>query len=136
MPKQSILLSLQAALMGTLFLSGCGEPELTRDYQLRTMAENASTLNSEQKIVNNAPQADNYNFNINKDDKYFGQLYAYDVDGDEIMFFLTKKPNKGTLTLDTNGAFTYISDEIGADSFNFIVSDRVSQGVEKIVTIN
>jgi len=67
------------------------------------------------------------------------QLEASDIENDPLLFSVTMMPNKGTLSLTSNGLFSYqpLADENGEDQFKFTVNDgHQDSETETTVTIH
>src|SRR5262245_12175979 len=75
--------------------------------------------------VNDAPLAANGSAATNEDTALNGNATATDVDGDTLAFSLVARPAHGTLTLNSNGSFTYTpaANYNGPDSFTFKAND-------------
>ena len=75
--------------------------------------------------INDAPVANDASITTNEDTVYNGTLTGSDADGDTLSFAKVTDPAHGTLTVNTNGAFTYTpsANYFGSDSFTFSVSD-------------
>ena len=75
--------------------------------------------------INDAPVANDASITTNEDTAYSGTLTGSDADGDTLSFAKVTDPAHGTLTVNTNGAFTYTpaANYFGSDSFTFSVND-------------
>lgn len=73
--------------------------------------------------VNDAPDIDALQFNVSQNTKYTGQLKASDPDGDTLSFAVLTQPKLGTLTLNSDGSFSYLPTQSGDDTFEVKVSD-------------
>ena len=75
--------------------------------------------------INDAPVANDASITTNEDTAYSGTLTGSDADGDTLSFAKATDPAHGTLTVNTNGAFTYTpaANYFGSDSFTFSVND-------------
>ena len=75
--------------------------------------------------VNDPPIASNSSFSVAEDSSYSGILSATDIDGGSLVYSLVTEGSKGTITISSNGSFTYTphKDISGSDSFTFRVSD-------------
>ncbi len=85
---------------------------------------------------NDAPTATNQSLTTEEDTPLTGTVTGSDVDGDTLTYSLVTAPAHGTLTLNTNGSFTYTpaKDYTGPDSFQALVSD--GKGGTTTSTIN
>ncbi|NMB67708.1 MAG: ExeM/NucH family extracellular endonuclease [Chloroflexi bacterium] len=89
--------------------------------------------------VNDAPLADNRNYETNEDTPYSGTLTATDADGDALNYATLYPPLHGTLSLTpATGAFTYTpaANWQGMDVFTFTVSDGHGGGDSGTIAIN
>ncbi len=136
------LLPFLIALIFISFLSGCGgsNTKSSRALLALTLDEPitdtlAVSQNDVVSIANRPPQALGQSFRINSGVEYLGQLKVSDEDGDSLTFTIVNEPTNGTLSLNENGTFKYVSSEVGVDSFSFYVSDGVLQSQEQIVDI-
>jgi VCBS repeat-containing protein len=75
--------------------------------------------------INGAPTAQSSSFTVEEQKSYTGQLTGSDPDGDPLTFKSVNAPQSGTLSLGTNGSFTYTAwtNTGGTDSFSFTVTD-------------
>ncbi|MBP7227470.1 MAG: ExeM/NucH family extracellular endonuclease [Longilinea sp.] len=75
--------------------------------------------------VNDAPVANDLTVSTAEDTALSGTVTASDADGDPLTFAKASDPAHGTVTVASNGAFTYTpaADYFGTDSFTFTVSD-------------
>lgn len=108
------------------------------------MDSNVATVTITVNAVNDTPVAVNDNYNINE-----GQTLNVaapgvlgndsDIDGDTLTAHLVtgSGPTNGTLTLNTNGSFTYTPDTgfTGTDSFQYIANDGLVDSNQATVTI-
>lgn len=97
------------------------------------------TVNS----VNDAPVANSDSYNVTEDTPLSipasGVLFNdVDVDGDALSASLFTQPLHGTLTLSSNGSFTYVPDGnyTGTDVFTYVVSDGLGGTSTATVTLN
>lgn len=90
--------------------------------------------------VNTLPLATGATFSTQAETTYTGMLKGTDADMDALTFSISTQPSQGTLTLQNNGAFTYVpnADVTGSDKFTFTVSDgkSTSAAAEVSVTID
>ena len=79
------------------------------------------TVNS----VNDVPTVSNASVSMNEDNVLNGTLTATDADGDTLTFSKAGNPAHGTVTVSSNGSYTYTPDANynGSDSFTFTVTD-------------
>ncbi|HEX9702546.1 MAG TPA: Ig-like domain-containing protein, partial [Rhodospirillales bacterium] len=77
--------------------------------------------------VNTAPLAFDQAFETREDEPITGQLSATDSDNDNLSFSLSGDgaPQHGTVTINSDGTYTYVPDAdfAGVDSFSYLVSD-------------
>lgn len=94
-------------------------------------------INVTVNAVNDAPVAITSSFIVNEDTSYNGSISATDVDGDTLTYSIVSNPSKGTISLKSNGTFTYTPyvDNNGADSFSFKVYDGTTYSEAETVTI-
>ncbi|MGR5303075.1 Ig-like domain-containing protein, partial [Vibrio alfacsensis] len=94
--------------------------------------------NDDPEIVdsNGAPLGDDISVETPEDTPVSGKLNATDVDGDELTFNKGSDPTNGSVTVDTDGNWTYTpnDDYNGSDSFTVEVSD--GQGGTDTITVN
>lgn len=97
---------------------------------------NTATVSITITATNDTPTAQSAAITINEDSTTNGQLQAQDPDGDSLTYSVVTNPTKGSLTIITSGAFTYIpnADISGTDSFTFQVSD--GQAISNTATIS
>ncbi len=88
--------------------------------------------------VNDAPVAADVSETTNEDTPLNGTLVATDVDGDTLTFTKATDPTHGTVTVNTDGTYTYTPDAnyFGPDSFTYTVSDGNGGTVTKTVSID
>ncbi|MBV1709605.1 MAG: tandem-95 repeat protein, partial [Erysipelothrix sp.] len=86
---------------------------------------------------NEAPMADDSEFEVDQGEAYNGLVTGSDPDGDEITFILVDSPAFGTLTFNPDGTYTYTHDdsENYDDSFTFKVFDGDVESDVATVTI-
>lgn len=91
-------------------------------------AFDSSTLTLEILGVNDAPVADDFLGVTSEDETLDGQLAAFDIEGDELVFALDTGAETGTVTVNADGSFSYDPDQDfnGQDSFTFTVSDGLA----------
>ena len=81
------------------------------------------------KYTNSAPIIDvKYDVEAStyKNVSLFGQLSAYDKEGDSVIFEVVKQPQNGILKVDPNGEYVYtpINGYTGKDSFKYVAVDK------------
>lgn len=92
-------------------------------------------------VVNTSPQASGTTIITNEFGPASGSVTAVDTENDELTFFVTRQPTKGSVTAfnHTTGEFQYAPDRLadGKDSFEVIAADpgRTSQPAVVDVTI-
>ena len=87
--------------------------------------------------VNDAPVAADVRRTTPEDTPLTGTLAATDVDGDPLTFTKATDPAHGTVTVNTDGTYTYTpaANYFGPDSFTYTVSDGNGGTVTKTVSI-
>lgn len=92
--------------------------------------------NDKPEPVNNAPTAVGVALTTQTNIPIIDTLVGNDVDGDILEYAIVIPPISGTLTLDSNGSFTYQPplDQTGNDIFEFSVSDGINSAA--IATVN
>ncbi|AMO60359.1 putative outer membrane adhesin like protein [Mycolicibacterium phlei] len=89
--------------------------------------------------VNDAPVAVNDSFTVTEDGTLTNNVLTNDsdVDGDSLTASVVSNPAHGTLTLESDGSFTYKPNEnyYGTDSFSYTVSDGTATSAPAVVTI-
>ena len=99
---------------------------IARDGELDSQI---ATVNLNVTATNDAPRAAGAEYNTGIGTSVRAQLKATDIEGDTLMYEITVRPSKGTVTLDPEtGAFTYtpFAWKTGADHFRFKASDGLS----------
>lgn len=81
------------------------------------------------KYANSAPAADvggATQVSTYKNVSFYGQLRAYDPEGDRIIYEIVKQPSNGLLKVDNNGEYVYTptSGYVGNDSFKYVALDE------------
>lgn len=89
------------------------------------------------KPTNTSPTATTASFSTQAETTYSGTLVGYDADMDALTFSVNTQPTNGTLTLQSNGSFTYLpnAEVTGTDSFMFTVSDGTATSSSAAVSI-
>ncbi len=87
---------------------------------------------------NLAPTATAASFTAQADTAYTGKLMGSDAEMDKLTFTVVEAPTKGTLTLESDGRFSYLpsAEFLGSDTFSFRVSDGNSLSASAEVMIN
>jgi VCBS repeat-containing protein len=102
-----------------------------------TAEGNVSTVTITVDPVNDSPAAVNDSLSMDEDTSLDGNVLANDTDpdGDPLTASLVNGPLNGSLTLNTDGTFTYTSnsDFAGLDGFSYLVSD--GQGNSQVATV-
>ena len=93
------------------------------------------------KILNHldAPVATFDNFSVNEDEIFNGQLTATDIDSENLTFSRIQQAENGTVTINSDGSFTYTPNENfnGTDTFEYKVSDGIKSANQVVtVTVN
>ena len=96
------------------------------------LASTASTITLDVTHVNQAPVSADDSYAANQDKPLSGTSVLAndsDVDGDSLTAVLATGPTHGSLTLNTDGTFTYTpySGYSGSDSFTYRASDGLSR---------
>lgn len=88
--------------------------------------------------VEDVPVAENASFAVQTNLELTGQAVATDADGDSLSYSLGDNVSNGSLTLNSDGSFSYTSntDYVGPDSFTFIANDGNSNSSPATVNIN
>jgi len=94
-------------------------------------------IDSTYDVPNQTPVAINAAVVVHEDDSLSGQLTASDYDGDALQFQIVGDPNHGTVTIASNGSYTYTpsANYNGTDSFTFKVNDGTVDSVDATVSI-
>ena len=73
----------------------------------------------------NSPVANDSNFTVNEGNSYNGNLTGSDDDSDPLTYSVVSAPTSGTLTIQTDGSFSYTHSgaEGTSDSFTFKITD-------------
>jgi len=99
---------------------------------------NNHTIIASFRVLNHPPAAKDSFIVTNEDMKFQGNFNAFDEDGDELIFELTKSPEHGIISIESeNGLFTYKpdSDFNGLDFFKFKASDNIYKSDEALINI-
>lgn len=90
------------------------------------------TLAIEVKAVDDLPNTEDINVDATKGNSVSGTLPTEDVDGETLAYSILTPTTNGTVTLEENGAYTYIpnSNFSGSDSFTYTVTDFSGNSVE------
>ncbi len=75
-----------------------------------------------------APVANDASFSVDEGSTYNGNLTGEDADGDGLTYSIVGTPTSGSVTINSNGSFTYVHDgsEGTSDSFTFSITDDSS----------
>ncbi len=86
---------------------------------------NPATVSITIKSINDPPVAQDKTVTATEDTSLNDQLNATDTENDSLTYSQLQAPTKGSLTLNTSGAFTYTphANLTGSDSFTFRVND-------------
>lgn len=89
------------------------------------------------EAANTAPVAQNASFDVVEGVEFSGDLEASDTDLDDLSFIKVSDPNKGTLSLASDGSFSYTATpgQSGQDSFTFKVNDGFVDSNTATVTL-
>lgn len=87
--------------------------------------------------VNTPPTAMSASVSTQADTPVTGKLKGSDIDKDALSFAVLAQPTQGTITLQSDGSFTYLpnADVTGKDQFTFTVSDGKSTSTMAMVNI-
>jgi large repetitive protein len=87
--------------------------------------------------VNDAPVANDDEFDVDQGEEYLGLLTGSDAEDDELTFLVVANPLHGILVINADGTFSYIHDgsENYEDSFTFKVNDGLADSNVATVTI-
>lgn len=88
------------------------------------------------EAVNDAPVIESREASLNEDSSRSGQLTAVDVDNSSHTFEVTENPTNGTVTINSNGLYTYTPNEhfFGEDSFEYVAKDAESSSEPALVS--
>ncbi|MCF6386576.1 Ig-like domain-containing protein [Mycobacterium sp. MBM] len=104
-----------------------------------TATSSVATVSITVDPVNDTPVTTNDSFTTNEDTAVSGNVLSNDsdTDGDTLAATLVTGPANGTLTLNTDGTFTYTPDADfnGADSFTYTASDGTATSSVATVSI-
>ncbi|MFA0040099.1 tandem-95 repeat protein, partial [Vibrio chagasii] len=104
----------------------------------RSISESSTESNSAPLFTdaNNVVVGDTVSFTTDEDTPVSGTLSAFDGDNDTLSFAMSQPPANGTVTLNSDGSWTYTpnNDFNGDDSFSVVVSD--GQGGTDTITVN
>ena len=86
---------------------------------------------------NKSPVAESMDITTQTDTTVSGQLTASDPDGDALQYSLASEPSNGTLSINSDGSFSYMPalEFTGTDQFTFSVSDGKNMSVSASVNI-
>ncbi|PSW02608.1 retention module-containing protein, partial [Photobacterium lipolyticum] len=109
-----------------------------RDEESSVIDDSVSDSDTNTPAGNNntQPEANNVSVTTEEDTPVSGQLTATDVDGDTLSFATGTEPQNGSVTVNTDGTWTYTPNENynGGDSFTVVVSD--GNGGTDTITVN
>ena len=88
-------------------------------------------------VQNHAPQAMGDSLTVAEDTMLVGDAAAHDDDGDKLTITLVRDAVHGTLTLESDGSFTYRSDGgfLGTDTFTYKANDGLADSNVAMVSI-
>ncbi len=99
-------------------------------YHAKDGASVSSTATVSVMAMNSAPTANGHSYSTKHDHSVSGSLLdgAYDSDGDSMTGILVQGPSHGSVSVNSNGTFTYTPTQgfAGADTFSYKVSDGIS----------
>ncbi|MGQ5525154.1 retention module-containing protein, partial [Chitinimonas sp. PSY-7] len=98
----------------------------------------ASTITIDVTPANDAPVTANYQHTTEEDKPVSGKVTATDVDGDRLTYSTGIGPTHGTVTVKSDGTWTYTptNDYNGTDSFTVTVSDGNGGVTTSTITID
>jgi len=113
-------------------------------YQASDGVSNSSTVTDTISVTDNAPAANNDSYNLPNAQSFSTTAATgvlandVDIDGDTLTASLVTNPGHGTLTLNSDGSFTYTPNAgwIGQDSFTYTASDGVLTSNTATVTLD
>ncbi|MES9914680.1 MAG: Ig-like domain-containing protein [Candidatus Thiodiazotropha sp. 4PDIV1] len=115
---------------GTFSYTHDGSENLTDSFTYRVTDNGGETADATVTInvvlSNNSPIASEAAITLFEDTVYTGNLpSAVDHDGDTVIYLLEDNPLHGSITIETNGVFSYTpdADYHGADRFRYSVND-------------
>lgn len=87
-------------------------------------------------LANTSPVANGANYTTTLDMSKSGSLAAVDANGDALTYRISRQPSKGEVTLGNaaTGAFVYTPHALGADNFQFTVSDGKTDSLAATVS--
>lgn len=103
------------------------------------VAEKAQMTISIRGKKDEAPVAEDFALETYKNLPNEGRLKAYDPEGQELTYTVTRQPRRGTLEMSADGTFVYTpkKNKVGVDSFTYTVTDPAGQvSREATVTVN
>ena len=104
-----------------------------------TATSTATTVTVTVNAVNDVPVAVNNSFTTDEDTQLTGNVLTNDTDadGNTLTATLVTGPTRGTLTLNSDGSFTYTPNTgyHGADVFTYTANDGVANSTTAVVTI-
>jgi hypothetical protein len=129
---------------GTFYLNGNDQHKDMRFQIYETILSNPATVTITVSPVNDPPVAVNDTYTTLEDVPLIVPAASgiltndTDVDGDALTAVLVGNVTNGTLTLNANGGFTYLSatNYNGSDSFSYRANDGTTNGNLATVTIN
>jgi VCBS repeat-containing protein len=88
-------------------------------------------------LTNNTPTVSNISKSVQEDDSVSGTLSGSDADGDSLSYAKVSGPSHGSVSVNTNGTFTYTPEAnySGTDSFTYKVNDGYVDSFTATVTI-
>ncbi len=107
-------------------------------YRANDGTGNSNTATVSLTITNASPVATGESFTLEESATLNAALTGNDTDadGDTLTYIKVTDPANGTLTINSNGAFTYVNDgTVGADSFTYKVNDGVADSAPVTVTL-
>jgi hypothetical protein len=86
-------------------------------------------------LTNTAPSAPGLGFDVSVGTTIIGQVAGVDANGDPLSYTMGTAPSRGTLTVDANGAFSYVPAAGSGDvTATVIVRDGVSESAPVTLT--
>ncbi|MDF2539606.1 MAG: conserved repeat domain protein, partial [Herbinix sp.] len=117
-----------------------GSDSFTYHAKDASLYSNAATITINITPVNDKPEASDGELSVMEDNPQSGLLTVTDIDGDDLTYELINKPTKGSITINSNGTYTYKPNDnaIGADGFTYQAKDAylTSNTAKVTITIN
>jgi len=101
-------------------------------------AQNSSPSTVTIYVLNETPVAVGATHSVHHSDTLTRWLETWDPDGDDVTYTVTDQVDHGTLTVGTDGQFTYTPNAgyVGDDAFTYTTSDGIASSEPSTVTIH